>query len=66
MTQTFSVQGMTCGGCVRHVHDALVGVAGVRSATVDLEHAQATIESEASIPRDRIVSALDEAGYSLA
>lgn len=66
MTQTLSVQGMTCGGCARHVHDALVAIAGVRSASVDVEHAQATIESDAAIPREQIVSALDEAGYALA
>jgi copper chaperone CopZ len=29
MTATFTVEGMTCGGCEKHVSDAVYGVAGV-------------------------------------
>jgi copper chaperone CopZ len=66
MTQTFSIRGMTCNSCVRHVKDALLRVPGVRTVSVSLAGAQATIETGAEISREHIVAALDEAGYSLA
>ncbi len=60
-----SVTGMTCGNCARHVTDALQGVRGVRSATVDLEGAQASVRwapgAEASVPD--LVRAVEAAGF---
>src|SRR5215472_4285279 len=39
----FAVSGMTCGNCARHVTEAIQGVAGVRSASVNLDAQQATV-----------------------
>ena len=66
MTQRFSVKGMTCNKCVEHVREALLELPGVRSASVDLSLAQATIEADADVPKERIAATLDEAGYALA
>ena len=66
MIQTISVTGMTCQNCVRHVTQALIGVPGVRSASVDLEFATARLETDRQIPAGELRSALDEAGYELA
>ena len=46
VTELF-VTGMTCNNCARHVTDALQSVAGVRSATVNLEGGQALVSWEA-------------------
>ena len=37
------VTGMTCGNCARHVTNAIQGVTGVHSATVNLEAGRATV-----------------------
>jgi P-type Cu+ transporter len=39
----FAVSGMTCGNCARHVTEAIQGVAGVQSATVNLDAQRATV-----------------------
>lgn len=36
-TQTFKVDGMTCGGCVRNVTNAIKGVEGIGDVKVSLE-----------------------------
>lgn len=66
MRQTISVTGMTCQNCVRHVHEALAALPGVRSAEVDLASNSATLESDREVPRAELSAALDEAGYELA
>ena len=66
MIQTIRVQGMTCGNCVRHVTEALLGVPGVRSADVDLAGGSARLEVETEIGAPVIERALDDAGYALA
>jgi hypothetical protein len=46
----FVVSGMTCGNCARHVTEAAQGVAGVRSATVDLDAGHAQVYWETTEP----------------
>ena len=50
------IDGMTCGNCARHVTEALQSVAGVGSATVNLDAHQATVRWQANI-RSRITGA---------
>ncbi|NKB81439.1 MAG: copper resistance protein CopZ [Nitrospirales bacterium] len=65
-TEQFSVIGMTCGNCVRHVEKALRGVPGVSSVTVVLDAAQATVEYDADrVTVDALTSVMTEAGYTL-
>ncbi len=60
-----TVDGMTCGNCVRHVQDALAGLPGV-SAVVDLDAGVAVVTHPAAVPVRALVDAVDEAGYDAA
>jgi Cu+-exporting ATPase len=61
----FSVTGMNCANCARHVNDALQSVPGVQSATVNLERAQAEVRWNLGAAHDllAVVRAVKKAGY---
>jgi copper chaperone CopZ len=61
MSQTITVEGMTCEHCEQTVEEALEDVGGVTAATADRETESATIEGSAQT--DALVSAVTEAGY---
>lgn len=61
MSETITVEGMTCGHCEQTVEEALEDVDGVTSATADREAESVTVEGDADT--DALVSAVDEAGY---
>ncbi len=61
MKQTiYKVQGMTCGGCVRGLTNALVR-AGIE-ADVDLDSASATVRGDHE--RDAVRKAVEAAGFT--
>ncbi len=62
-TEIYTVKGMTCGGCVRHVEKALKATPGVTAVTVDLASASATVEGSASF--EALVAQVAEAGYEM-
>jgi copper chaperone CopZ len=64
-TITLAVAGMTCGSCGRHVHQALAGLDGVRTAEVDRARAQAVVVYDPALvgPED-MSRALEDAGYT--
>lgn len=65
-TDRFSVKGMTCENCVRHVEKALQAVPGVASVTVDLPAAQATVEYDPAVATlEAMSAAVTEAGYTM-
>ena len=59
------IEGMMCPRCVAHVQAALEKVKGVSSVTVDLEGGLAAVNAPASVPREKLVSAVTEAGYTV-
>ncbi|TMT77913.1 heavy-metal-associated domain-containing protein [Haloterrigena sp. H1] len=61
MSQTITVEGMSCEHCEQSVEETLANVQGVQSVEVDLDAAQATVEGDAAT--QDLVSAVDEAGY---
>lgn len=61
MSQTITVEGMTCEHCEQTVEDALEGVDGVSDATADREAETATIEGAAE--SETLVSVVEDAGY---
>ncbi len=66
MTQTakFSVQGMTCNGCVRSVTNAVGQVPGVKHVDVSLAGKSATVEYDPSATdAAKIASAIVDAGF---
>lgn len=57
------VEGMTCMHCKMSVEKALKSVDGVESADVDLMKKEAVVKGSA--PRDTLVKAVEDAGYSV-
>ena len=61
-TKIFSVRGMHCAHCEDAVTRELTAVDGVTEVAVDLETKLVTVTGTA-LDRDRLVAAIDEAGY---
>ena len=55
------LQGMTCSSCSARVEKALLKVAGVSSATVNLATQQAFVRGLDSLERSSLVAAVDTA-----
>ena len=60
MKQTYSISGMTCGGCVAAVTDSLMKVNGVEEAEVDLASSSAHITMGHPISLSSLKSALPD------
>lgn len=60
-----AISGMTCNNCARHVTDALQGVAGVRSASVNLDAGQASVRWAAETAPDvaAMIQAVEAEGF---
>ena len=56
------VKGMSCGGCVRHVSQALASVPGARVEQVKVGSATVTFDP-AKASATALVKAIEEAGY---
>lgn len=61
----FPVSGMTCASCVARVEQALSGVPGVISASVNLASEKATVEYVEGTDIAEMQRAVAEAGYAL-
>ena len=57
------VDGMTCGGCVRHVDRALNAVEGVAEVDVKLREGRVLVKHGAAVATDALRRALEDAGY---
>lgn len=64
MTHSYSITGMTCNGCRKHVEETLSKIKDVTNASVDLENKEATIEMEAHIPIETLQKAFKDDGGS--
>jgi len=64
MKKTISVEGMTCKHCVMHVKNALLDIAGVTNAEVDLSNKSAVVEG-ANFSDEALRLAIEDAGYSV-
>jgi len=63
-TITLNVGGMTCESCVKTVHDALISINGVSSASVSLEESSATATS-IGIDKQTLSHAIRSTGYTV-
>ena len=63
-TATFTATGMTCQHCVASVTKEVSELDHVTSVSVDLPTGKVTVESDAPIPADQVITAIDKAGYS--
>jgi len=61
MSQTITVEGMSCEHCEATVEEALRGVDGVCDVSVDRESKTATVDGDAEATA--LVDAVTEAGY---
>ena len=64
MLQSFQVQGMTCGHCVRSVTAAVQSVDPAAEVQVDLGSGRVQVQTEGD--RARIAQAIAEEGYAVA
>ncbi|TKR25130.1 heavy-metal-associated domain-containing protein [Natronomonas salsuginis] len=62
MSQTITVEGMSCGHCEQTVEDALQEVSGVTDASADHESGQADVDGDADVTA--LVQAIEDAGYT--
>lgn len=60
--QVFSVEGMTCGHCVRAVTQAVQSQDSAASVKVDLAAKEVGVESRLSA--EQVIEAITEEGYS--
>jgi copper chaperone len=63
MQQEFKVQGMTCGHCVKAVTQAVQLLDNAAAVSVELESGKVVINSD--LPRERLVEAIREEGYTV-
>ena len=63
-TQTFQVQGMTCGHCERAVTQAIQQVDP--AATVQIDRASGQVQVQSATPREQLAAAISEEGYAVA
>lgn len=61
--QVFTVQGMTCGHCVRSVTQAIQAKDPAASVRVDLASKEVGVES--ALSADQVLSAIREEGYDV-
>ena len=65
-TELLKVTGMTCGGCISNVTEALKGVSGVSDVKVSLSAAEATVQYDEKLTSpDQLNSAVKNAGYGV-
>ena len=67
-SQSFAVEGMTCGHCVSSVTEEISGLAGVEGVDVALVpggRSTVTVASDSPLRVEDVRAAVSEAGYSL-
>jgi copper chaperone len=68
-TTIYKVVGMTCDHCVAAVTKELTALDGVENVAIVLNvggETPVTVTSQAPLPQEAVVEAIDEAGYDLA
>ncbi|HWI32210.1 MAG TPA: heavy-metal-associated domain-containing protein [Microbacterium sp.] len=65
-TETYLVEGMTCGHCAGSVEREVRAVPGVASAIVDLAAKTVTVTTASVVEGESIAAAIAEAGYAFA
>ncbi len=66
-TTQIKIGGMSCQGCVGNITTVLQGMAGVETASVSLEAAEATVRFDpAQVDRAALLNAIEDAGFDAA
>lgn len=64
MKKVITVEGMSCGHCQATVEKALAGVAGVKTAKVDLKKKTAAVQLSEEVSDDVLMAAVNDAGFT--
>ena len=59
----YTIQGMTCGGCAKHVEKALRSVPGVTGVIVDVAQGTAAVDGTAAF--EAMAASVAAAGYEM-
>jgi copper chaperone CopZ len=62
-TTKITAPDIVCGGCASAIKKALGNIEGVSNVEVDIDAKAVTVEHEQQISREKIVEALDRAGF---
>jgi len=65
MKKQISIEGMSCGHCVKHVENALMEVSGVKKVEVSLQDKLAIVELSQEVEDSKLREAVEEAGYDV-
>jgi copper chaperone len=63
MQTILNVSGMTCGGCVKHVTEALRPLPGVSQVEVALREGRAVVEHDERASVGSLIAAVETEGY---
>ena len=63
-TSEFTVTGMTCGHCERHVREEVAQIAGVTGIEVSAATGKLSVTADTPIDDAAVLAAVDEAGYA--
>jgi copper chaperone len=61
VNQTYLVKGMTCGGCVKSVTNALQHADPAAQVSVELESGKVSLQS--TLSEDAVKTAVEDAGF---
>lgn len=64
-TTVWTVEGMTCGHCVKAVTEEVSAIEGVTAVDVDLASGRVTVTADVDPATEAVAAAVDEAGYTL-
>lgn len=64
LTVQFKIDGMSCGGCVKTVRNALEAVEGVTVHSVEIGYAEVEIDP-AEVSKEQLVGAIDDTGFTV-
>lgn len=63
-TRIINIDGMTCNGCVKSVHNAVESLNGVQTVSVELENNLATVTFDSdTVSAQDIANQIEEAGF---
>ena len=62
-TSEYTVTGMTCENCERHIREEVARIPGVTDVAVSRETRRLAVTAGAPVDDDAVLAAVDEAGY---
>jgi copper ion binding protein len=65
MKKLITIEGMSCGHCVKHVEEALSELSGVAKVEVSLKDKNAVVELNQEVEDSKLKEAIEEAGYEV-